>query len=205
MKEVAAILLAAGRSERMRAFKPLLPFGSKTVVEACIDYLREGGIETIIVVVGHRAQELRERLKGASVMFASNPDPTSEMNTSIACGVSQLPEEIRATIVALVDHPAIRADVVETLQSEWRNGARLVIPTFGGRGGHPVLVDLSLRKEILSLDPMRGLKALFEVHREEVKRVSVDSPFVARDMDTWDDYRALYQEVFNMQPPEFHR
>ena len=29
----------------MGAFKPLLPFGNKTVIECCIDYLREGGVE----------------------------------------------------------------------------------------------------------------------------------------------------------------
>jgi molybdenum cofactor cytidylyltransferase len=203
MNEVAAILLAAGRSERMRAFKPLLPFGNKTVIEACVDYLHEGGIETIVVVVGHRAQEIQEQLQGTLVSFALNPDPTSEMDASIACGVSQLSDQVNATLIALVDHPAIPADVVERLLVEWRNGGRLAIPTFGGRGGHPVLVDLSLREELLSLDPARGLKALFEAHRSEVRRVSVDSPYIARDMDTWDDYRTLYQEVFGKQPPEF--
>ena len=45
--EVAAIILAAGRSERMGAFKPLLPFGPSTVIEACIEYLHAGGIETV--------------------------------------------------------------------------------------------------------------------------------------------------------------
>ena len=43
----------------MGAFKPLLPFGNKTVIECCIDYLREGGVETIVVVLGHRAEDIR--------------------------------------------------------------------------------------------------------------------------------------------------
>ncbi|HEX5834800.1 MAG TPA: NTP transferase domain-containing protein, partial [Pyrinomonadaceae bacterium] len=63
MRHVAAVILAAGRSKRMGAFKPLLPFGAQTVIESCIDYLRKGGIETIIVVVGHRAEELQNRLR----------------------------------------------------------------------------------------------------------------------------------------------
>ena len=61
---VAAILLAAGQSKRMGAFKPLLPFGNKTVIECCIDYLREGGVETIVVVLGHRADEVRKSISG---------------------------------------------------------------------------------------------------------------------------------------------
>ena len=72
----------------MGAFKPLLPFGNKTVVECCIDYLREGGIETIVAVLGHRANEIRALIK--SVTIAINPDPTSEMGASIAAGVRVL-------------------------------------------------------------------------------------------------------------------
>jgi CTP:molybdopterin cytidylyltransferase MocA len=202
MHQIAAILLAAGRSERMGAFKPLLPFGNKTVVEACVQYLHDSGIPKIIVVVGHRADEIRELFSTSSVSFAVNPDPASEMNISIACGIQQIPESARATLVALVDHPAVSADVVETLKAEWERGARLVVPTWQGRGGHPVLIDLGLRSELLSLNPARGLKALFEAHRDEVKRVPVNSPYIARDIDTWDDYSSLYRDVFNVPPPE---
>jgi CTP:molybdopterin cytidylyltransferase MocA len=56
----------------MGAFKPLLPFGNKTVIECCIDSLLNGGVETIVVVLGHRADDMREKLTG--VRFAINPD-----------------------------------------------------------------------------------------------------------------------------------
>lgn len=199
--QIAAILLAAGQSSRMGAFKPLLPFGNKTVIECSIDYLRKGGAETIVVVLGHRADEVRKHLNSLPVSFTVNPDPASEMTASIAAGVRDLPETAQATLIALVDHPAIPATVVSTLLAEWEKGARLVIPTWQNRGGHPVLVDLSFRAQLLNLDPKRGLKALFEAHRSEVKRVAVDSPYVARDMDTWDDYRALYEEVIGRPAP----
>jgi molybdenum cofactor cytidylyltransferase len=186
----------------MGAFKPLLPFGKQTVIESCIDYLRRGGVETIVVVVGHRAEELRARINQLGVVCVVNPDPDSEMNVSIALGVSQLPLFADATLIALADHPAVPPAVVSRLISEWQNGASLVIPTWQNRGGHPVLIDLRYRTEMQNLDPTRGLRALFDAHQNEVKRVPVDSPFVARDMDTWDDYRALYQEVFGEPPPE---
>jgi molybdenum cofactor cytidylyltransferase len=186
----------------MGAFKPLLPFGDKTVIESSIDYLRNGGVETIVVVLGHRSNEVLKRLDNLFIRFAINSDPTSEMGASIAAGVRELPETVQATLIALVDHPAIPASVVSRLLVEWKKGARLVIPTWHNRGGHPVLIDLSFRAHLLSLDPGRGLKALFEAHRDEVKRVPVDSPFIARDMDTWDDYRVLYEEVIGRPAPE---
>jgi len=52
----------------------------------------------------------------------------------------------------------------------------------------------------LSLDPGRGLRSLFEEHRNEVRRVPVEWPYVARDMDTWEDYWRLHEEIFGRPP-----
>jgi molybdenum cofactor cytidylyltransferase len=201
---VSAIILAAGRSQRMGAFKPLLPFGATTVIKACIGFLRAGGVETITVVVGQdpNAEELRDHLKDSAVLFATNPNPTSEMSASIACGIRKIPESLKAVVITPADHPAVPAGVVRTLVEEWKRGARLVVPTNGGRGGHPVLIDTTFRDELLRLDPSRGLKAFFDVHKEQLSRVAVDSNYIARDMDTWDDYRVLHREVFGFPPRE---
>jgi molybdenum cofactor cytidylyltransferase len=201
-KSCSAILLAAGQSSRMGAFKPLLPFGNKTVIECCIDYLREGGVERIVVVLGHRADEVRARLENQDVTFALNPDPNSEMGASIAAGIQELPGSAKATLIALTDHPGVPPAVVKAIIAAWTNGARLVVPTWQNRGGHPVLVDLSFKPELLTLSSSGGLRALFQNHRREVLRIEVDSPFIARDMDTWDDYRALHQEVTGEPAPE---
>jgi len=198
--DVAAILLAAGRSRRMGAFKPLLPFGNKTVIEHCVATLRAAGIESIVVVAGHRAEEVRRQLKSFGVTFALNPDPESEMSASIACGIRELPESAKATLIALVDHPAVPLEVITALIDQWQSGSRLVVPEFEGRGGHPALIDLRFREELLRLDPERGLRAFFDEHRPEVQRLPVSSPFVARDMDTWEDYRRLHEEVFEKSP-----
>ena len=188
----------------MGAFKPLLPFGDKTVIECCIEYLQEGGVETIVVVLGHRADEIRKRLAGRQVIFGVNPDPNSEMGASIAAGVRELPQQSQAILIALCDHPAVPATVVSPLIETWQNGARLVIPTWENRGGHPVLVDLSFKPELLTLSSRGGLRALFETHKNTVQRLPVDSPYIARDMDTWDDYRILHEEVTGKPAPVRH-
>ena len=199
---VSAILLAAGRSERMGAFKPLLPFGKTTVLQSCINYLEAAGVEDIVVVTGHRSEDLRNELVNSRVRVALNDDPTSEMGTSIVRGAELLSEHAGSLLVALVDHPAVPPDVVTALINRWRTGARLVIPTWNGRGGHPVLIDLCYLSELLRLDQGRGLKSLFDSHCTKVVRLPVDSPYVAQDMDTWDDYRVLHLTVFGYPPPE---
>jgi CTP:molybdopterin cytidylyltransferase MocA len=200
VSEIAAILLAAGRSRRMGAFKPLLPFGVRTVIEYCLGNLHAAGVEDLVVVVGHRAEDVREQLKSLDVGFAVNADPDSEMSVSIARGVEQVSNGARAVIIALVDHPAVPPETIKILIDEWRLGARLVQLEHEGRGGHPVLIDLAYREELLALDPQSGLRALFAAHGDEVRRVPVESPYVARDMDTWEDYRRLHEDVFGVSP-----
>jgi CTP:molybdopterin cytidylyltransferase MocA len=203
MKSVAAILLAAGRSRRMGAFKPLLPFGPQAVIESSVANLRAGGVTDIIVVIGHRGDEIREKLQTAGVTFVVNPDPDTSMATSIALGVGQVGEQIGAVLIAPADHPAIPGETIKLIVNEWEHGAALVQPEYEGRGGHPVLVDRQYFDELLHLDPERGLRGFFERHRSEAHRLPVNSPFIARDMDTWEDYVALHQEVFGQPPRQF--
>lgn len=186
----------------MGAFKPLLPFGAQTVAESCIAALLDGGVGEVVVVLGTRAEEMRERLSHLPVSFALNAEAESEMGVSVARGVERIPAAAEALFVALCDQPAVPSRVIRLLIDERRRtGARLLLPEYEGRGGHPVLLDAGLRGELLELDQERGLRALFDKHRAEVLRVPVSSPYVARDMDTWDDYAALYLEMFGALPP----
>jgi molybdenum cofactor cytidylyltransferase len=201
-ENIAAVLLAAGLSRRMGAFKPLLPFGGVSVAEACVVALREAGAGEVVVVVGHRAEEVRAALAHLpDVRFALNEAEGSEMGVSLARGVEALSEDAEAVLVALVDQPAVPpAEIKRLIEARRREGARLVVPEWQGRGGHPVLVDLAYRAELLSLVPEKGLRALFDAHRAEVLRVPAASPYVTRDMDTWEDYSTLHTEVFGSPP-----
>ena len=202
MEKVAAILLAAGRSRRMGAFKPLLPFGDKTVIESCIDNFLAAGVEEIVLVIGHRAGDIRNHLNATAVTFVTNPNPDSKMSVSIRLGVAALSSDASAVLITPVDYPAVPPEIIRTLIDASRTGAKLVQPEFEGRGGHPVLIDLEFRGELLSLDSDSGLRGLFTKHREQVLRLPVSSPFIARDMDTWDDYRRLHHDVFGRKPEE---
>ena len=122
------------------------------------------------------------------------------MSASVACGLLAVPKITKAVIIIPVDHAAVPGEVVSSLINEWKQGARLVKPIVAGCGGHPVLVDLEFRNDLLNLNQTRGLKGFFTEHQTQVKRIEVNSNYIARDMDTWDDYRALHLEVFGVPP-----
>ena len=185
----------------MGVFKPLLPFGDRTVIEACLQNLREAGAAEIVVVIGHRAEEMRARLGHLPVSFAVNNQAESEMTASIARGVERVSGEAEAVLISLADQPAVSPEAIRSLmEARISSDARLFVPEWNNRGGHPVLIDLCYRRELLNLDPQKGLRALFDAHRGEVLRVPVDSPYIARDMDTWNEYCALHQEIFGDMP-----
>lgn len=186
----------------MGKFKPLLPFGDKTVIEACVSNLGTAGVAEIVLVLGHNAEAVRQQLGSASVAFVTNPNPDSEMSASISLGIDAVTGGARAVLITPADHPAIHPETIALLMEKWRGGAQLIQPEFQGKGGHPVLIDLSYRVELKRLDPDAGLRGFFSKHRADVLRLPVDSPFVARDMDTWEDYCALHEDVFGRKPKE---
>ncbi len=187
----------------MGAYKPLLPFGNQTIIETCVANFECAGITDIVIVVSkHREKEMRARLSHLQVRFAVNADEASEMSDSIRCGGEQLSDETNAFFIALADQPSIAPAVIERLIDERRRtNAHIIAPEYGGRGGHPVLIGFALRDELLHLDPKRGLRALMEARKDEVRRVAFETEYVVRDMDTWDDYCALHTETFGVAPP----
>ncbi len=134
--------------------------------------------------------------------FVTNPDPDGPMSASTALGVAAIGPTAKAVLITPVDHPAVSPEIIRALIEKWRDGNKLIQPEHEGKGGHPVMIDLSYRDELLNLDSDSGLRGFFAKHRADVLRLPVDSPFVARDMDTWDDYLRLHQAVFGRKPSE---
>lgn len=186
---ISAILLAAGESRRMGQFKQLLPLGDKSFVEHCADNLLGSRVDEVIIVTGHRDIEVRRAVGERPVRFAHNPEYRSGMASSIKCGVRSLSEDAQAFVLALVDQPQIGSDAINLVVEAYeKEQALIVIPAFEGRNGHPILLDLRLREEILAVDAEQGLRKVVSAHREKVKRVEVTSRSILDDFDLPEDY-----------------
>ncbi|MBI2952447.1 nucleotidyltransferase family protein [bacterium] len=187
---IYAIALAAGESRRMGAPKQLLPFGDKTVLQAVVDRLLASRADGVLVVLGCRADEVRATLADRSVRFALNPDYARGMLSSVQAGVAALPPDARAALICLGDHPSVDPAVVDrVIEAHRRTGKGIVIPTSSGRRGHPALVSLRYRDEILALCGEPGLKAVMRGHPEDTVEVEVGRPEILDDMDTPEDYQ----------------
>lgn len=192
---ISAILLAAGESRRMGEFKQLLRLGDKSFVEHCVDNLLASRVDEVIIVTGHRELEVRRAVGDRPVRFAHNAEYQSGMASSIKCGVQALPESTRACVLALVDQPQIGADVINLVIETYEKAPTIiVIPTYGGRNGHPILLEVSLKEEILTMNPEQGLRQVVRAHLDQVARVEVSSRAVLEDCDLPEDYERILKQ-----------
>lgn len=189
---ISGILLAAGESRRMGEFKQLLQLEGKTFVEHCADNLLASRLGEVLIVTGHRESEVRGAIGNRTLRFIHNPDYHSGMASSIKRGVQALSESASACVLALVDQPQIATSVIDLLIDTYEKSQPLiVIPTCEGKNGHPILLDLDLREEILRMDPEQGLREVVRSHSSQIARVEVSTSAVLEDFDLPEDYKRL--------------
>ena len=187
---ISAIILAAGESRRMGSFKQLLSYGDKTIVETVVDNLLECKIDELVVVLGHRAEEVREVLKDYPIKIAVNDDFRLGMLSSVKCGITKVSNKSNAIIDALGDQPFIKKGIVDRVIDEFLSGDKsIVIPTYERRRGHPVIIDLKYRDEIMNLDDELGLRGLMLDHPDDILHIEMSEGEIIRDMDYPKDYQ----------------
>ena len=195
---IAGVVAAAGLSSRMEAFKPLLPFRGKTVIESSVRTLFDGGAERVFLVTGHRAEEI-ERLfaQDPDVVCVRNPQyDNGEMFVSVRIGLEMalgsrwilfLPGDVPAA------DPRICRLIVERAEEEKRLWAR---PHRQGRGWHPLLLSDRAAEMILAYRGEGGLRGALHALPEPPLEVPVDDRGCEIDINTRDEYRELlrYEE-----------
>jgi molybdenum cofactor cytidylyltransferase len=143
----------------------------------------------ILVVIGHRQEEVRAALSGLPVVCARNPDHERGLSTSVRVGVESLDGGVEGVLVCLGDMPFVRASELDALITvfEASGGEAIVVPTHDGRRGNPVLWPRSLFPELLGLDGDEGARGILGKHASRVRSVVIDAPSVLVDIDTPDD------------------
>ena len=192
MGEAWAILLAAGESSRMGRLKALLPWRGQTLLEYQVNSLREGGAARVVVVLGHRAEELRPLVEGeAGVSWVLNSDYRRGKTTSIKAGLAAIDADKASDILLLnVDQPRSAGDVARILREHRTGSCSITVPEFEGKGGHPVALSASLLGELLEIDEeSQGIKAVVRRRPESVRRVPLESAEILLDLNTPEQYR----------------
>jgi molybdenum cofactor cytidylyltransferase len=193
---ISALLLAAGKGERMREVKQLLSLGEQRMIEAALDNLHSSRCDEIIVVLGFAADEIHPLVEDKKrVKVVINPQFEAGMSTSIQQGLKEISPRTTGILIALADQPFIPPEVINALIEGFATGAKgIVLPVYQGKRGHPVILDRKrYETELLGLQGDVGGKEIVQEHPEDVLEIAVASKGVVIDIDAPEDYQGVFE------------
>ena len=164
--------------------------GGRTIIETVIERVSASRVDRTLVVLGSHWRTMKELIRKYPVVTAVNVRFKQGMLSSIQRGISALPRDCRAAVIVLGDQPDTGSEVINRLLEAYRRkGKKIVVPIYGQKRGHPVLIDLKFRDEIAGLNPEIGLRELLHKHPDEILEVRVPDSSILLDIDTPADYQ----------------
>jgi molybdenum cofactor cytidylyltransferase len=192
---VAGIVLAAGSSTRMGRNKMLLEVGQEPLVRRAVRAALEGGLDPVLVVLGHEAERVRDVVAGLACRPVLNPDHAQGVRVSLQAGVRALPAEAGAVVVMLADMPFVTAEMVRTVVERYRQGtAPLVTSEYGDVNAPPTLYDRSLFPELLTMTGEGCGKQVVKRHLGEAAVVAWPEAALS-DVDVPEDYERIAAQL----------
>ncbi len=196
---IAAVVLAAGRSRRMAPRNKLLVADrtGKPMIARVVDNVLSSNARPVLVVTGHQAEQVQHTLGGRPVRYVHAADYAQGLSASLKAGIAAVPEDCAAALVCLGDMPLVTGRMIDRLLSSYDpdEGRLIVLPTFRGKQGNPMLWDRQFFKEILEITGDSGARFLLGKHLEFVAEVEMADDAVLRDFDTTESLSTLPQRL----------
>ena len=184
--QIAAVVLAAGRSTRMgEANKLLATIDGKTLVRQVVETLESTKVDQVVVVTGHEQESIRQELAGMNVTFVHNANYADGLSTSLRAGVGALGDEVDAAMVALADMPFVGRDGVDGMIAAYRerDDIHAVVATSKGKRGNPVLWSRRFFDELCDVQGDTGARHLIGKHAAVIAEVEMGEA-ASLDLDT---------------------
>lgn len=185
---VAALVLAAGRSSRMAPRHKLLTLGAdgRAMIARTVDAALASQAFEVIVVTGHRGDEIQAALAGRDVRFVHAERHAEGLAESLKAGLAALPDAASGVIICLGDMPLVPQGELNRLIAAFDpdEGRRIIVPVHDGQHGNPVLWDVAYVPEMMALSGDTGARSLLRRHEDAVSELMLETDFVLRDFDT---------------------
>jgi molybdenum cofactor cytidylyltransferase len=186
---VAGLVLAAGGSSRLGRPKQLLPYRGATLLDGVLATARGCAFDQLVVALGGSADEVREAVDLAGAEVVVNDAYGSGCSSSIAAALGALDPGCDVLVLLLGDQPEVRPAAVAALLAG-RGSKPLAVCRYDDGRGHPFAFGRAVFGDLAGLHGDKAVWKLLDRRPGDVAEVPVPGP-VPRDVDTWDDYRAV--------------
>jgi CTP:molybdopterin cytidylyltransferase MocA len=179
--------------------KALLPIDGVRFIEKIVRALRATRVGKIVVVLGHNAEEMRQKIADLDTTVIVNQDYKKGQLSSLIAAIGEIDgwtsPEVEGILVHLVDHPYINASLVDLMIEQFLASKKLiVVPRYKGRHGHPVIFSRSLFAELLNAPLDQGAKSVVYAHQKDTLEIATEDQGVTIDIDTPEEYRRFVKE-----------
>ena len=189
----AALLLAAGESTRMGRLKQLLPWDDTTLLGWQVRQLRDAGVDDVVVVLGHAAEEIVAAVGTLAARIVVNEAYHEGRASSLRRGAEALSDETEAVLILSVAQPRPAWVSRRLLEARGEAGGLIIVPRSDGRRGHPVLLRGSLLPELRQVSEAElGLRAVMQRHREETNEIEIENECINIDLNSQSDFQDAY-------------
>jgi molybdenum cofactor cytidylyltransferase len=187
---ISLVVLAAGKSTRMKENKLLLKIDGETLIGHVVKAAKESSADEVIVVLGYEAQKIKEELARLDCRLVVNENYMKGQSGSVKVGLSAVSSNAEAIMILPADVALIDPESISRVVEEYRKSRnRIVIASHQQHSGHPILIDRTLFPEVSEIDEeTQGLKAVINHHRSEIKYVEVGTENVLIDIDTREEF-----------------
>ncbi|MEO8936048.1 MAG: nucleotidyltransferase family protein [Burkholderiaceae bacterium] len=196
---VGAVVLAAGAGERIgRRPKCLLELGGVSLIRRTLIALSGAGVDEVVVVLGHHADEIAPVVETFPVTVVHNPRPEDGQVSSQRVGLAALSGKLDAVMVVLADQPLLDVQDLVALLAAWQKraaGIDVIFPEVGGQRGNPVVFSADVRDEILAGEATVGCRQWQGRHPDRVMSFTTDNRRYRIDIDTDDDLQRFERET----------
>ena len=190
-KDIHAVLLAAGRSERMgRNNKLLLNVDGIPLVRKSAINILNSNVTSMTVVTGFDENKIVNALSGLNVNFVKNINFREGLSSSLKAGLANITPTPSAVIICLADMPKIQPEHINQLIENFDplKGWEICIPTNNGKRGNPVLIGSRFFPYIFETSGDFGAKQVMKQHSEKIVEVEIGTSDIHFDIDTQDEY-----------------
>ena len=184
---VAALVLAAGRSSRMGGPNKLLAeIGGRPLVRIVTEQVLASRARPVVVVTGYQRERVEAALAGLPVDFVHNAAFADGLGTSLKVGIAALPAQADGAIVCLGDMPQVDAAMIDKLVGALvpDKGALIAVPTIDGQRGNPVVWSRRFFPELMAVEGDIGARHLIGRYGEAVTEVPLTGTAALTDVDT---------------------
>ncbi|MGD9897172.1 MAG: NTP transferase domain-containing protein [Candidatus Methylacidiphilaceae bacterium] len=184
---IAAIILAAGGSSRMRPdHKLLLPIRGEAMIRHVVRAARAADLAPIVIVVGCRAKDVTAAIADLGARCLENPEWETGIASSIRRGIRALPEACSAAMILLADMPRVAESHLRRLSTAFarEKAATILVPTYRGKRGNPLLWGRRHFAALTALQGERGGRTLLSELESFAKEVPMEDDGILVDLDT---------------------